>query len=105
MIAGRLLYGPAWAAVKRNGLSEVVDEIHLMAPELARKQLTSLKLVKLHPDHLWRLSDTELPSIYFSLFDCDERELASIDIAIILSRSDGLLGDPEEYVDAIGMPS
>ncbi len=101
MIAGRLLYGPAWAAVKKNGLREVIDEIHLIAPELVRKQLASLNMAKLSPDCLWRLSDTDLPSIYFSLFDCDERELASIDVAIILSRSDGLIGDPGGYLDAV----
>ena len=101
MIAGRLLYGPAWAAVKKNGLGEVVDEIHLTAPELARKQLASLNLVKLPPDHLRRLSDTDLPGVYLSLFDCDAEELASVEFAVILSRSDGLLGDPKGYVETV----
>lgn len=101
LLAGRMLYGPAWAAVKRSGLREVIDEIHLIAPKLARRQLASLNLVKLRPDVLWHLSDTDLPSIYLSLFDCDVQELSSIDVAFILSRSDGLLGDPKGYVRAV----
>ena len=101
LIAGRIAYGPAWAAVKKNGIGEVIDEIHLTAPELARKQWTSLDLVKLPPDHLLRLSDTDLPSVYLSLFDCDAREMATVEAVFILSRSDGLLGDPKGYVETV----
>ena len=102
LMAGRILYGPAWTAVKRRGLGEVIDEIQLIAPQLARKELSSLKVSKLQPENLWRLSDTDLPRIYLSLFECDAQELANIDVAFILSRSDGLLGDPEGYVKTVG---
>ena len=101
LMAGRLLYGRAWAAVKMNGISEVVDEIHMMNPELVRKDWASITPVKLSSDHLLCLSDTDLPEIYLSLFDCDFQEFATIEVAMILSRSDGLLGDPESYVKTI----
>ena len=100
-MGGRILYGPAWVAAKKNGLGEFIDEIHLIAPDLAREQLVSLNLVKLSPDPLLSLIESDLPGVYFSLFDCNVHELASIEVAFILSRSDGLLGNPRGYVETV----
>ena len=99
--AGRILYGRSWSAVKKNGIGEVIDEIQMIAPHLARKELASVNRVKLSPDHMLRLADTELPNLYFALFDCNSNEMANIETLIILSRSDSISDDPTGYVETV----
>ena len=99
----RMLYGPVWSAVRKNGIGEVIDEIHMIAPELARSELAALDRVKLSPDHLRRLSDSDLPSVYLSLYECDPHEMQSVEFAVILSRSDGLLGSMTSYVETVNV--
>ena len=100
-IAARRLYGPAWSAVRENGIGEVIDEIQMIAPELARGELAAISRVELSPDHLRRLADTDLPSVYLSLYGCDANEMRSVDFAVILSRSDGLTDGMACYVETI----
>ncbi len=101
LLAGRLLYGRAWRAVKANGLHEIIDEIHLIAPELVRREWSSHKLVKLSPDPLRRLADTDLPSLYLRTYGSSVEKLEDIEFLIILSRSDGVENDLRGYVDRV----
>ena len=101
LLAGRVLYGQAWRAVKANGIGEVIDEIHLISPELVREEWASLNLVKLPPSCLLQLSDSDLPDIYIRTASSSIEELRQIELAIILSRSDGVVGDLGEYVRTV----
>lgn len=101
LLAARVLYGRAWGAIKANGLREVIDEIHLIAPELVRGEWVSHKLVKLSPDPVRRLADTDLPGIYLRTAGSSVEKLADIEFLIILSKSDGIENDLRGYVGRV----
>ena len=101
LLAGRAFYGAAWAAVKKNGIGEVIDEIHLIAPKLVRREWLSHNLVELSPDHLHQLAKTDLPEIYLQIAGCSIEELTDIECFVILSRSDGVASDLVKYVDTV----
>ena len=101
LAAARMLYGPAWSAISKNGNGEIVDEMQVIAPELVRGEMSGVKRVELSADHLRRLADTELPDVYLSLYGCDAQQMQGVEFAVILSRSDGLLGGMVSYAETV----
>ena len=101
LLAGRILYGHAWRSVKAKGIGEVVDEIHLISPEHVRREWASCNLFKLSSSHLHRLANTDLPDIYLRMAGSCVEELKGIELAFILSRSDGIADGLTKYVNAV----
>ena len=104
-LARRLIYGRAWTDVldaRQNGrLDKIVEEIQMIAPELAREELSSVVRTKLSAEPLRRLADTELPRIYLEATGHSVSEFQDIDLCVILARTDSLIGEMSAYVQTV----
>ena len=104
-LARRLIYGRAWMEIldlRENGrLDKVAEEIQMIAPELARRELVSLTRTKLSAEPLRRLAETELPRIYFESAERSVSEFQHIDLCVILARTDSIVGELSEYVQTV----
>ena len=101
LLAGRTLYGPAWKAALLDGIGAVIDSVHLVSPELVRHEFRSNNLVKLSPDHLLRLADTDLPFIYMRTVGANLEQFKGIELIVILSRTDGIGREIDSYVKTV----